>query len=66
MGAKRFIAEQQTYYSAAIRRRAQRCDMRSSDASQSATMRRMEQRRTIWGNGYAERRPATWGSSSYA
>ena len=53
MGAKRFIAEQQTYYSAAIRRRAQRCDMRSSDASQSATMRRMEQRRTIWGSGYA-------------
>lgn len=60
MGAKRFIAEQQTYYSAAIRRRAQRCDMRSSGTPRSAAMRRMEQRSFIWGNGdNAKRRPAT-------
>ena len=66
MGAKRFIAEQQTYYSAVIRRRAQRCDMRSSGAPWSAAMRRMEQRSFIWGGrSCAERRPATWGNSGY-
>ena len=67
MGAKRFIAEQQTYYGAAIRRRAQRCDMRSSDASQSATMRRMGNSDAPYGAAAMRSGdPPCEGSSSYA